>query len=143
MPCGASSTPAVLVSIRTPPLAAQYGAFPGIGQSSWIEEMLMIRPPPPWVIICLAASWTPKKALLRSIPITTSNSCSVVSRTDVRVSIPALLTITSRRPNAATVSATREPRSATLETSACWIRPRPPAASIAASVAVAAAAFRW
>ena len=55
IPCGASSTPAVRVSIRTPPLARQYGALPGIGQSSWIELMLMIRPPPPWLIIC----WPP------------------------------------------------------------------------------------
>ena len=100
IPCGASSTPAVRVSIRTPPLAAQYGELPGIGQSSWIEEMLMIRPPPPCLIICFAASWTPKNALLRSIAITRSNWCSVVSSVEVRVSMPALLTMMSSRPNA-------------------------------------------
>ena len=27
--------------------------------------MLMMRPPPPWAIICLAASWVPKNALFR------------------------------------------------------------------------------
>ena len=27
--------------------------------------MLMIRPPPPWAIICLAASWVPKNALFQ------------------------------------------------------------------------------
>ena len=41
--------------------------MPGIGQSSWIDVMLMIRPPPPCLIICLAAIWVPKNALLRLI----------------------------------------------------------------------------
>ena len=73
MPWGASSTPAVLVSMRMPPLDRQYGVLPGIGQSSWTEVMLMMRPPPPWAIICLAASWVPKNALLRLIARTFSN----------------------------------------------------------------------
>ena len=55
------------VSILIPPLDRQYGVLPGIGQSSCTEVMLMIRPPSPWAIICLAASWVPKKALLRLI----------------------------------------------------------------------------
>ena len=63
----------------------------------------MIRPPPPWLIICFAASWTPKNALLRSIAMTRSNWRSVVSSVDVRVSMPALLTMMSSRPKAATV----------------------------------------
>ena len=63
----ASSTPAVRVSMRMPPLDRQYAVLPGIGQSSWTEVMLMIRPPSPWAIICLAAIWVPKKALLRLI----------------------------------------------------------------------------
>ena len=67
----------------------------------------MIRPPPPCLIICLAASWTPKNALLRSIAMTMSNWCSVVSSVDVRVSMPALLTRMSSRPKAATVPSTR------------------------------------
>jgi hypothetical protein len=46
-PCGPSSTPAVRVSMRIPPLDRQYGMLPGIGQSSWTDVMLMIRPPPP------------------------------------------------------------------------------------------------
>ena len=99
-PCGASSTPAVRVSIRMPPLDRQYGVLPGIGQSSWTEVMLMIRPPSPWAIICLAAIWVPKKALFRLMSSTRSYCASVVSSTDVRVSMPALLTITSTRPNA-------------------------------------------
>ena len=64
-PWGASSTPAVRVSMRIPPLDRQYAVLPGIGQSSWTEVMLMMRPPSPWAIICLAAIWVPKKALLR------------------------------------------------------------------------------
>ena len=58
----------------------------------------MIRPPPPWAIICLAASWVPKKALFRLTSITFSYCSSVVSSTEVRVSMPALLTMMSRRP---------------------------------------------
>ena len=118
MPCGPSSTPAVRVSMRMPPLDTQYAVLPGIGQSSWTEVMLMIRPPPPWAIICLAASCVPKKALLRLIAITLSYCASVVSRIDVRVSMPALLTMMSSRPNALTAAATRRSRSSTLLTSA-------------------------
>ncbi len=43
MPCGPSSTPAVRVSIRIPPLDRQYGVLPGIGQSSCTEVMLTMR----------------------------------------------------------------------------------------------------
>ena len=79
MPCGPSSTPAVRVSMRMPPFDRQYGVLPGIGQSSCTDVMLMIRPPSPWAIICLAASWVPKKALLRLIAMTFSYCASVVS----------------------------------------------------------------
>ena len=48
---------------------------------------------------------------------TRSNWCSVVSSAEVRVSMPALLTMMSRRPNAATVLSTRRWMSATDETS--------------------------
>ena len=106
MPCGPSSTPAVRVSIRMPPLDRQYAVLPGIGQSSCTEVMLMIRPPAPCAIICFAAIWVPKKALLRLMSITRSYWSSVVSRTEVRVSMPALLTMMSSRPNASTVVAT-------------------------------------
>ena len=41
--------------------------LPGIGQSSCTDVMLMIRPPPPWAIICFAASCVPKNALFRLI----------------------------------------------------------------------------
>ena len=36
-----------------------------MGQSSWTEVMLMMRPPPPWAIICLAANCVPKNALFK------------------------------------------------------------------------------
>ena len=103
----------------------------------------MIRPPPPCLIICFAASWTPKNALLRSIAITRSNCCSVVSRVEVRVSMPALLTMMSSRPNAATVLSTRFWMSATDETSPWTAWALPPAASISLTVASAASAFLW
>ena len=106
-----------------------------------IDEMLMIRPPPPCLIICFAASWTPKKALFRSTAMTMSNWRSVVSRVDVRVSIPALLTRMSSRPKAATVPSTSLPMSATLDTSAWITCALPPASSISLSVASAASAF--
>ena len=64
----------------------------------------MIRPPVPWSIICLAAIWVPKKALLRLIAITLSYCSSVVSSVEVRVSMPALFTMMSSCPNAFTVS---------------------------------------
>ena len=92
--------------------------LPGIGQSSWTDVMLMIRPPPPWAIICLAASCVPKKALFRLMSITLSYCASVVSRTDVRVSMPALFTMMSSRPNALTAASMRRSRSSTLLTSA-------------------------
>ena len=110
--------PAVRVSMRIPPLDRQYGVLPGIGQSSCTDVMLMIRPPSPWAIICLAASWVPKKALLRLISITFSYCASVVSRTDVRVSMPALLTMMSSRPKASTAASMSRSRSSTLLTSA-------------------------
>ena len=50
-----------------PPLERQYAVLPGMGQSSCTDVMLMIRPPPPCLIICLAAIWVPKKALFRLI----------------------------------------------------------------------------
>ena len=49
---------------------------------------------------------------------TRSNWCSVVSSVEVRVSIPALLTMMSSRPKAATVLSTRFWMSATDDTSA-------------------------
>ena len=73
MLCGASSTPAVRVSMRIPPLERQYAVLPGIGQSSWTDVMLMMRPPPPWAIICLAANCVPKNALFRFTAMTFSN----------------------------------------------------------------------
>ena len=70
---------------------------------------------------------------------TMSNWRSVVSSTDVRVSMPALLTMASRRPKAATVLSTRFWISAMLDTSPWTIWPLPPAASMALSVASAEA----
>ena len=78
----------------------------------------MIRPPSPWAIICLAANCVPKKALLRLISITFSYWASVVSRIEVRVSTPALLTMMSSRPKASTADLTSRSRSSTLLTSA-------------------------
>ena len=92
--------------------------LPGIGQSSCTDVMLMIRPPPPWAIICFAASCVPKNALLRLISSTFSYCASVVSSTDVRVSTPALLTMMSSRPNCFTAASTSVCRSSTLLTSA-------------------------
>ena len=92
--------------------------LPGIGQSSWTDVMLMMRPPPPWAIICLAASWVPKNALFRFTAITFSNCPSVVSSTEVRVSMPALLTMTSSRPKLETAVSIIRCRSSILETSA-------------------------
>jgi len=51
--------------MRMPPLDRQYGVMPGIGQSSWTELTLTIRPPLPAAIICRAASWVQKNALRR------------------------------------------------------------------------------
>ena len=62
-----------------------------MGQSSCTDVMLMMRPPPPWAIICLAASWVPKNALFRLMARTFSYWSSVVSRTEVRVSIAGVV----------------------------------------------------
>ena len=139
MLCGPSSTPAVRVSMRMPPLDRQYGVLPGIGQSSWTEVMLMIEPPPPWAIICFAASCVPKNALFKLIAITFSYCASVVSRIDVRVSTPALLTMTSSRPNAFTHWSISICRSSTLLTSASTpIALSPSFATCCSSASVAA-----
>ncbi len=75
---------------------------------------------------------------------TRSNWCSVVSSVEVRVSMPALLTMMSRRPKAATVPSTSFWISATLDTSA-WIDLGLPAGSLdsACFAASAASAFLW
>ena len=114
IPWGPSSTPAVRVSMRMPPFDRQYAVLPGIGQSSWTDVMLMMRPPSPCLIICFAAIWVPKNALLRLISSTFSYCSSVVSSTEVRVSTPALFTMMSTRPNSFTVVSTSRCRSATL-----------------------------
>ena len=109
-----------------------------MGQSSWTDVMLMMRPPPPWAIICLAASWVPKNALFRLIAMTFSYCASVVSSTEVRVSIPALLTMTSSRPKVETAVSTIRCRSSTLETSASTptaVSPRPAILRSSSSVA--------
>lgn len=72
--------------------------LPGIGQSSCTEEMVRISPPSPWEMNWLAAAWEPKNALFILTAITLSKSASVVSSKDVRVSMPALLISTSKRP---------------------------------------------
>ena len=74
---------------------------------------------------------------------TMSNWCSVVSSVDVRVSMPALLTMMSSRPKASTVLSTRFWMSATDDTSPWTACALPPAASIALTVASAAASFLW
>jgi hypothetical protein len=66
----------------------------------------MMRPPPPRLIICLAAIRVPKNALLRLTAITLSYCASLVSRTEVRVSMPALFTKMSSRPNLSTAAST-------------------------------------
>ena len=76
--------------------------LPGIGQSSCTDVMLMMRPPPPWAIICFAAICVPKNALFRLMSSTFSYCSSVVSSIEVRVSTPALFTMMSSRPNAFT-----------------------------------------
>ena len=67
----------------------------------------MIRPPSPWAIICLAASWVPKNALFRLMSRTLWYCASVVSSTEVRVSMPALLTMMSSRPKVLTAAPIR------------------------------------
>ena len=128
--------------MRMPPLDTQYAVLPGIGQSSWTDVMLMIRPPLPWAIICLAAIWVPKKALFRLMSSTRSYCASVVSRIDVRVSMPALLTMMSRRPNALTAAATRRSRSSTLLTSASTPMALSPRATICCSRSSVACSLR-
>ncbi len=59
--------------------------FPGIGQSSWTEEVLRTRPPPPRLMNCLAAAWVPKNALFMLVAITSLKSASIVSSNDVRL----------------------------------------------------------
>ncbi len=104
--------------------------LPGIGQSSWTDVMLMMRPPPPWAIICFAASCVPKNALFKLISMTFSYCSSVVSRIDVRVSMPALFTMMSSRPILLTAPSTSFWRSATLLTSASTPSARSPSAAI-------------
>jgi hypothetical protein len=58
------------------------------------------------LIICLAAIWVAKNALSRLMSRTRSYCSSVVSRMDVRVSTPALLTRMSTRPYAVTHAST-------------------------------------
>jgi hypothetical protein len=77
-----------------------------------------MRPPPPCRIICRAAIWVPKKALFRLTVMTRSYCSSAVSSTEVRVSMPALLTMMSIQPKAATARSTSVCRSPTLATSA-------------------------
>src|SRR6266536_1488678 len=95
--------------------------------------MLMIRPPSPWAIICLAASCVPKNALLRLIAKTLSYCASVVSSSEVRVSTPALFTITSSRPKAFTACSMSICRSAILLTSASTPTAWPPRTTIRCS----------
>ncbi len=86
-------------------------------------------------IICFAASCVPKNALFRLISITRSYWSSVVSRTDVRVSMPALFTMTSSRPNAFTVASISACSSSTLLTSAFTPMAWPPSPTICCSSA--------
>jgi hypothetical protein len=67
-----------------------------------------------FLIICLAANCVPKKALLRLTAITLSYCASIVSRTEVRVSMPALFTIMSSRPKLSTAASTSFSRSGTF-----------------------------
>ena len=98
----------------------------------------MMRPPLPCLIICFAAICVPKNALLRLTSSTLSYCASVVSRTEVRVSTPALFTMMSRRPNFATAASTRRCRSCTLLTSASTpIATSPKAAMSRSSASVA------
>src|SRR5687768_4136143 len=74
-------------------------AVGGVGrhwQSSCTEETLMMRPPSPWEIICLAASWHPSHTPVRLTEITFSHTSRGVSRKGIFCSMPALLTMTSR-----------------------------------------------
>ena len=106
--------------------------LPGIGQSSWVDEIVTISPPLPCAMNCCAANWAPKNALLRLTASTLSKSASLVSSSDVRVSIPALLTRTSSRPKFSTAVRMIRCRSSVRETSASTPTARPPARPAAA-----------
>ena len=99
----------------------------------------MIRPPPPCLIICLAATCVPKNALLRLTDSTLSYCASVVSSTEVRVSTPALFTMMSMRPNRCTAASISRCTASTRLTSASTPIAWSPSARISRSSASVAA----
>ena len=77
----------------------------------------MSFPPPPCFTICRAAAWLTRNEPNRLTSITLFHSSSVTSRNGFLISMPALLTAMSSRPNFATISATIRSTSARLLTS--------------------------
>src|SRR5215208_4541996 len=94
----------------------------------------MMRPDPPWLTICLAASWQPSHAPVRFIEMILFHTSSGVSRKGIFSSVPALLTITSSRPNSSTAFWIKFLTSSGLETSACTEKALPPKLSTRSTI---------
>ena len=62
--------------------------LPGIGESSWVDEIVKIRPPLRCAANCCAANWAPKNAPLRLTASTVPKSASLVWSSGMRVSTP-------------------------------------------------------
>ena len=111
--------------------------------SSWIEETLMILPPPPASIMSFAAVWAAKNAPLRLTPTTRSKCASLTSVNGSRISTPALLTRMSRRPRASCASRTRPSASLATPTFAPSATDFLPSFSISAETARALSPPLW
>mmetsp|Transcript_15858 Transcript_15858/g.40431 ORF Transcript_15858/g.40431 Transcript_15858/m.40431 type:complete len:215 (-) Transcript_15858:102-746(-) len=155
MPWLARDRAMLRVRLFTPPLAALYGAMPGMAVTPLTEDMLMMTPPRPGdalfcATICRADAWPVRKTPVRFTRMTASQSDSERSRKSATRRMPALDTQMSRPPKASTVSATA-PSTSTLDptshgrkrawmpwsrarSSAAW---RPAAASTSSSITLA------
>ena len=92
-----------------------------------MEAVMMIRPPLPWAIICLAAALPQRKAPFRLTEMTCSNSSSDCSiRGSTSPPTPALEMKMSRLPKRSTVAATRASTWALWETSVTQAMAEPP-----------------
>src|SRR6056297_1582599 len=147
MSCLANSRAPICVMAATPNLLTLYGTTFGSRPAlPTIEPVLTIFPASspwrPWRIICLAASCMPTMTPQALTPITKSQFSFVVSRKCCGLFTPALLNITSRRPQRSTAAAITAAVCSRLRTSTAVPNASPPNASAAAwAASLAPASF--
>ncbi|CAG7423307.1 hypothetical protein PICSAR42_04579 [Mycobacterium avium subsp. paratuberculosis] len=98
------------------------------------EPIRMIDPPRPPSMMCCAPAITVFQVPTTLVSMVSRNACAVIRFHGAGLQIPALATMTSRRPSSPTAVSTEEVRASRSRTSVCAVTTRRPAARTSSAV---------